>query len=293
MSPAKSSPVVADDETLLIHDGGIQRKPTPLSKTQLFLLLSLVSDLSGGDRRKVGYYTRLLARTVYLPQRRRLLIEWGRSSDHIGRKPILLLGLAGSVVPAILFGPSRPICALVLRPFIGGVLSRPQDYRPDRFSDPFWTEYPYFPPCLLVAAYALISFFVTAVQSAKANLDIVSQKKCASRAPKQDPKRSLPLRGLLTRPVLVSVSSYAMLDMAAMAFIPLGWATPADLGRLVHNLAHSGLWVSGYGCLDGLIQFIFFPHVVVRLGPGRVFLTCDLKQNRKARSRNHHVSGFE
>ncbi|KAH8986554.1 hypothetical protein EDB86DRAFT_2245883 [Lactarius hatsudake] len=153
------------------------------------------------------------------------------------------------------------------------MLSRPQDYKPDRFSDPFWTEYPYFPPCLLAAAYALISFFVTAVyleetlersrtakiQSAKANLDIVSQKKSTSRAPKQDPKRSLPLRGLLTRPVLVSVSSYALLDMAAMAFTQLGWATPADLCRLVHSLAHTGLWVAGYGRLDGLIQFTLFP----------------------------------
>lgn len=64
---------------------------------------------------------------------------------------------------------------------------------------------------------------------------MVSQKKSASQAPKQDPKRSLPLRALLMRLVLVSVSSYAMLDMAAMAFIPLIWAMPADLGGLAHR----------------------------------------------------------
>ncbi|KAH9045961.1 hypothetical protein EDB84DRAFT_1468724 [Lactarius hengduanensis] len=33
-------------------------------------------------------------------------------------------------------------------PFIGGVLSRPQDHWPDRFSHPFGVEYPYFLPCL-------------------------------------------------------------------------------------------------------------------------------------------------
>ncbi|KAH9036953.1 hypothetical protein EDB85DRAFT_672330 [Lactarius pseudohatsudake] len=119
--------------------------------------------------------------------------------------------------------------------FIGGVFSRPQDHWPDRFSHPLWVEYPYSMPYLVAAAYTPISFFVTAiyleetlgrsptakVQSAKVNLGIVSQKKSASQAPKQDPKRSLPL---LTRPVLESVSSYAMLallDMAAIAFIPL------------------------------------------------------------------------
>jgi len=39
MSPAKSPQVVADEETPLLHEGSAQRKPTPLPKTQLFLLL--------------------------------------------------------------------------------------------------------------------------------------------------------------------------------------------------------------------------------------------------------------
>ncbi|KAH9036949.1 MFS general substrate transporter [Lactarius pseudohatsudake] len=345
MSPAKSSQVVADEETPLLHDGGAQRKPTPLPKTQLFLLLlvrlaepiashsispyisELVSDLSivGGDMRKVGYYTGLLMSLHYAAEAVTVL-QWSRCSDHIGRKPILLLGLAGSVVSTILFGLSRSFWALVLSrclngvlngnlgviksmiaeltddtnvargfsllpmaraagymigPFIGGVLSRPQDHWPDRFSHPFWAEYPYFLPCLVAAAYAFISFFVTAmyleetldrnptakVQSAKADLDIISQKK----------KGPLPLRALLTsRPVLVSVSSYAMLallDMAAMALIPLVWATPVEFGGLNLNPTTIGLWMSAYGCLNGLVQFTLFPRVVARLGPGRVFLT--------------------
>ena len=39
MSPAKPSQVVADEETPLLHDDSALRKPTPLPKTQLFLLL--------------------------------------------------------------------------------------------------------------------------------------------------------------------------------------------------------------------------------------------------------------
>jgi len=115
------------------------------------------------------------------------------------------------------------------------------------------------------------------VQSAKAaNLDISQKKSTTSQAPKQDPEAPLPLRALLTRPVLVSVSSYAMLallDMAAMALIPLVWATPVDLGGLNLNPASIGLWMSGYGCLNGVVQFTLFPRVVARLGPGRVFFT--------------------
>ncbi|KAN0136219.1 efflux pump azaL [Lactarius tabidus] len=346
MSPGESSQVVADEETPLLHDDGAQRKPTPLPKTQLFLLLlvriaepitslsispyisELVSELSiiGGDTRKVGYYTGMLMSIHYAAEAATVL-QWSRFSDHIGRKPILLLGLMGSVVSTILFGLSRSFWALVLSrclngvlngnlgviksmiaeltdetnvargfsllpmaravgyiigPFIGGVLSRPQDHWPNRFSHPFWAEYPYFLPCLVAATYALISFIVTAMYleetlegspSVRANLNI-SQKKRTSEVSKQD--QPLPLRALLTRPVLLSVSSYAMialLDMAAMALIPLVWSTPVELGGLSLSPASIGLWLSGYGCLNGVVQFTMFPRVVARLGPGRVILT--------------------
>jgi hypothetical protein len=49
----------------------------------------------------------------------------------------------------------------VFSPFIGGVLSRPQDRWPDRFSHPFWAEYPYFLPCLVAAVYALLSLILS------------------------------------------------------------------------------------------------------------------------------------
>jgi len=259
------------------------------------------------------------------------VFQWSRLSDHIGRKPILLLSLVGSVVSTILFGLSRSFWALVLSrclngflngnlgviksmiaeltddtnvargfsllpmaraaayiigPFIGGVLSRPQDHWPNRFSGPFWAEYPYFLPCLVAATYALVSFIVTAlyleetlectapanVRPSGANLDR-SQKR-TTEVPKQD--QPLPLRALLTRPILLSISSYAMialLDMAVMALIPLVWSTPVELGGLDLSPSTIGLWLSGYGCLNGVIQFTMFPRVVARLGPGRVVLT--------------------
>jgi MFS family permease len=43
------------------------------------------------------------------------VLQWSRLSDHIGRKPVLLLGLAGTVVSTVLFGLSRSLWALVLR----------------------------------------------------------------------------------------------------------------------------------------------------------------------------------
>ena len=80
---------------------------------------------------------------------------------------------------------------------------------------------------------------------------------------------------LLTKPVIISISNYAMLallDMSAMVLIPLVWSTPIELGGLNLSPASIGLWLSAYGCLNGVLQFALFPRVVGRLGPGRVVL---------------------
>ncbi|KAI0302851.1 MFS general substrate transporter [Multifurca ochricompacta] len=332
---------IPDEEAPLLQSNNASRKPTPLPKMQLFLLLllrlaepitshsispyinQLVSELSiiGGDKRKVGYYTGMLVSLHYAAEAITVL-QWSRLSDHIGRKPVLLVGLLGTVVSTIMFGLSRSLWALVLSrclngllngnlgviksmiaeltdetnvargfslmpmsrafgyiigPFIGGVLSRPQDRWPDHFSHPFWAKYPYFLPCLVASVYAFISFLISAMYLEEVGVlgfPPGSGLMTSETSPKETGK-PLPLRALLTIPVIVSVSNYAMLallDMAAMALIPLVWATPVDLGGLNLSPKTIGLWLSGYGCLNGVLQFIFFPRVVGRLGPGRVVL---------------------
>ncbi|KAH9010561.1 hypothetical protein EDB84DRAFT_1570384 [Lactarius hengduanensis] len=60
------------------------------------------------------------------------------------------------------------------------------------------------------------------------------KKSAMSQAPKRDTEVPLPLRTLLTRPVLISASSFAMLallDMAPMVLISLVWAM-GDAGRV-------------------------------------------------------------
>ncbi len=84
------------------------------------------------------------------------------------------------------------------------------------------------------------------------------------------------LRSVLTRPVLISISSYAMLvllTMAAIALIPLVWSTSVELGGLGLSPASIGLWMSGYGCMNGIAQYVFLPRLVSRFGPRGVFLT--------------------
>ena len=43
------------------------------------------------------------------------VLQWSRMSDHIGRKPVLLIGIFGTMLSMLSFGLSRSFLALVAR----------------------------------------------------------------------------------------------------------------------------------------------------------------------------------
>jgi hypothetical protein len=95
--------------------------------------------------------------------------------------------------------------------------------------------------------------------------------------PPTDAQKPLPLRYVLTRPVLISVANYAalaLLGMVAFTLMPLIWSTPVEYGGLDMSPAPIGVWLSVFGCMNGIFQFAVFPHAVARFGPRWVFITC-------------------
>jgi hypothetical protein len=97
--------------------------------------------------------------------------------------------------------------------------------------------------------------------------------------PVKDREEPLPLRALLTRPVMVSVLNYcviALLDLMAVTLIPLVWSTSVELGGLGISPASIGLWIGGYGLINGVFQFVALPCFVRRFGPRGVFITSIL-----------------
>jgi len=180
-----------------------------------------------------------------------------------------------------------------LGPFIGGVLSRPQDRWPDLFSHPFWGQYPYFLPCLATATYGLLSLTLAAIflketvnigPNMKPNIEVNAENPRVGEQEildghVKDAEKPLPLRALLTRPVVISVANYGMLgllDMIGGALIPLVWSTSVELGGLSMSPASMGLWMTVHGFMNGIFQYFAFPPIVRRFGPRRVIIASIL-----------------
>ncbi|KAF8630250.1 hypothetical protein AX15_003027 [Amanita polypyramis BW_CC] len=79
-------------------------------------------NITGGDQRKVGYYVGLIE-ALYFAAEAVTVLQWGRLSDYVGRKPVLLVGLVGSALSMICFGISKTFATLVISRCLCGVLN--------------------------------------------------------------------------------------------------------------------------------------------------------------------------
>ncbi|TFK27818.1 MFS general substrate transporter [Coprinopsis marcescibilis] len=131
-----------DEEMPLLVDAKKRTKRTPLPKLQIGIVLllqvcepitsqsiypyinQLISELgvTGGDERKVGYYAGMIESLFFLTEALTVL-QWSRLSDHIGRKPVLLIGLMGTLISMIAFGVSTTFGALVVSRCLTGLLN--------------------------------------------------------------------------------------------------------------------------------------------------------------------------
>ncbi|KAG8721454.1 hypothetical protein FRC08_012800 [Ceratobasidium sp. 394] len=120
----------------------LERKtPTPLP-TQLFVILCLclaepitssviypfITELvatlgvTHGDDRKVGYYAGIIESIFFLTETC-LILQYGRLSDRIGRRPVVLLGLFGLALSITSFGLAKTFTGLVVARALSGALN--------------------------------------------------------------------------------------------------------------------------------------------------------------------------
>lgn len=81
-----------------------------------------LAQAKGGTRQAIVMHVTLL--TAVYPMAQLVFAPiWGRWSDRIGRRPLLLMGLAGYVVAQILFGLATSLWLLYAARILGGILS--------------------------------------------------------------------------------------------------------------------------------------------------------------------------
>ncbi|TFL03784.1 major facilitator superfamily domain-containing protein [Pterulicium gracile] len=132
------SALTNDEEAPLLT----KKPPTPLPWRQLLIILflqlaepltsqvispftpQLIRDIgiTNGDESKVGYYVGLMQSLFFLTQAFTVL-HWSRLSDHIGRKPVILIGLLGLSISMFAFGLSKTFWSLVLSRALNGALN--------------------------------------------------------------------------------------------------------------------------------------------------------------------------
>lgn len=127
-----------DEETPLLR--GKKRTPLPWFQFSIILFLQLgepltsqviypfapqmIRDLgvTNGDESKVGYYVGIMQSLFFLTQALTVL-HWSRLSDRVGRKPVILMGIAGLSISMYCFGLSRTFWGLVLSRALNGALN--------------------------------------------------------------------------------------------------------------------------------------------------------------------------
>ncbi|KAG0699160.1 major facilitator superfamily domain-containing protein [Suillus ampliporus] len=132
-----------DEETPLLRPVQQQKKartPLPLRQFSIILFLQLAEPLTSqviapfapqlirdigitdGDETRVGHYVGLMFSLFFVAQAVTVL-HWSRLSDHIGRKPVILIGLFGLSISMYCFGLSRTFSGLVLSRALNGALN--------------------------------------------------------------------------------------------------------------------------------------------------------------------------
>ncbi|SCV70961.1 BQ2448_3723 [Microbotryum intermedium] len=96
----------------------------PVASLVIFPFISkFIEDLGITDRpERIGYYAGIIESLFALTMFTTVL-TWGRLSDRIGRKPVMLIGLSGATLSVVLFGIQKSFLGLVLCRMIGGALN--------------------------------------------------------------------------------------------------------------------------------------------------------------------------
>ncbi|KAG2138611.1 major facilitator superfamily domain-containing protein [Suillus bovinus] len=128
-----------DEETPLLHRAEQPTTKTPLPWDQFWIVLllempdlvtshtlapfipQLIRDIgvTNGDESQVGHYAGILQSSYYVAHAL-TVFHWSQLSDHIGRKPVMLIALSALSVSMFSFGLSKTFLGLVVSRVVCG-----------------------------------------------------------------------------------------------------------------------------------------------------------------------------
>jgi len=169
---------------------------------------------------------------------------------------------------------------------MGGSLSRPREQFPNVFTGALWKNYPYLLPSVAASSFVLLAFLITAClfketvpkQTSKVQQTLLESSQCTCITLPQSPIREagpLPLRELLTFPVVLSISNFvalAFLNISLSALLPLFFAMPVHIGGMGLSPATIGYCLSLSSTGSVIFQALFFARIIRWLGERRVFM---------------------
>ncbi|TVY34539.1 Efflux pump [Lachnellula occidentalis] len=138
---------------------GEEEEDKPLPKLQIFLLCfarliepiaffgifpflpKMIEETGGLEEEDIGFYSGFIESAFSFTQML-LMIQWGRASDRVGRKPVLVFSLTGVAIATAIFGLSKKIWQMVLFRCCAGVFAGTIVYEllPKRIRGWFWAN---------------------------------------------------------------------------------------------------------------------------------------------------------
>ncbi|KAJ1311927.1 hypothetical protein OPQ81_010387 [Rhizoctonia solani] len=135
-------PAEVTEESVQQDKNDDYKAPTPLPMKQVFILLlmqlseplgytviypfvaQLVNEtgITGGDGSKIGYYAGLIE-SIFFMTESMFTLQYGRISDRIGRRPVLMFGLFGQAISIFSVGLSKRFWQLVFSRALSGALN--------------------------------------------------------------------------------------------------------------------------------------------------------------------------
>ncbi|KAG8688287.1 hypothetical protein FRC11_005719, partial [Ceratobasidium sp. 423] len=135
-------PPVPSDSARRQNEDDEPKGPTPLPMKQIAILLSMQlseplgytviypfvaqlvneSGITGGDGSKIGYYAGMIE-SIFFFTESMFTLQYGRVSDRIGRRPVLMFGLFGQAISIFSVGLSKRFWQLVFSRALSGALN--------------------------------------------------------------------------------------------------------------------------------------------------------------------------